>query len=186
MFKKRIFKTIIILAVLIICMANVVSAATYDTWGPQWYTPYDAYVRADTNYFKGYNLQWSSTSIANYAAILINTFTVCNWELECRPNSGSPDDYWNGYSSFSSNLPSAYYEYEGDGDDVSVGCASCASLSVGTAYYGTLFMNTKAPVLSSYTIESEYGHWVGLLGDGIPQRYEWFKTNAAEGTTYGW
>lgn len=160
-------------------------AATADAWGNGWYTPYQATVLFEKTHVQGFNMKWDVTQIPKF----INT--SC-WELEFRPYVGNtatnPSSiYKNTGANLVTTLPSAYYEF--DTDDVSIGCCRCSDLVAEKAYSGTLYLtaNPAANNNCQALIESEYGNWNAVKGDGLPLRYEqWLSNKLSFGRSASW
>ncbi len=177
-------KIIFLIIGLVLSISIIASAATLDQWGPNWYTPYDALVSVQSDMIYADFMEWNSSQISQYHP------HYC-WELEFRPTGGNnPDDYWDGVDDFLTNLPAGYYEYEegqgSDDNDITIGSHSVENASSSIDYYGFLYLNEKSSTPSGIVIESELGDDLGLIFDGLPLRYEYFKTNAQQGVYYSW
>lgn len=161
------------------------SAATQDTWGPNWYTPYKGYTKPHWDYLTVSKIAWSQSSIDKYD-------WSDSWEWEFRTKNGnSPDHFWYGPESFYSNLPDAYYEYEhtisSDANDMAIASHSVQNAVANKEYYGTLYLDNKAIIPIDLVIESEVGTDFGsTTSDSVPYRYEVFKWTANVGKEYTW
>lgn len=179
-------KIFILTIVIVSVMTSVAFAAIQDPWGPQWYTPYDGSATVNATYVAASGLKWSQNSINSYASLV--ELYAPYWEFEFRPNTGHPDNYWNGENYLSSNLPNAFKEYEGgsdpDANDVTIGSLGVFVCNTSTTYFGTFYLYDKSGSAPSYTIESEYGQW--LFGDGLPNNYEQKTTTLTEGNSVSW
>lgn len=152
-------------------------AATQDSWGPHWYTPYDGTAQANWDYMLVTNLYWSQSSINSYN-------WSDSWEWEFRTHTLSPSAWWY-ESSFYSNLPDAYKEF--DENDITIGSHSVQNAVAGTAYYGVFnLINWDTDPNFTMTFESEVGTDGGGYGDALPYRYEVFGYNCKINTNYSW
>ena len=171
--------------VLALALAITASAATWHSWGPQYFTPYTGTMGAFDDGVKASDMMWSSddiTSIKNAGGVGFKTL-----EFECRPysnNPGSettsvdPNNIWynnDNQISFMSNYPSAYYEFQSnDPDDVAICVGRAADLVAETSYYGTLSLELKPGITTAnrrVLLESEFGRQL-VVGDSIPTDYE--------------
>jgi|GEM_PF-2678655 len=164
-----------------ITLSGAIFAAEEQTWGPHWYTPYTATVSANSDSVKGSSMKWTSEQISLFDS---NDY----WELEFRPKNSSgslinPNTIWVGKGSISSNLPSAYREF--DENDVTVATKKCNALQAEKSYYATQTLTEVSnPASATFIIESEMGSY--FLIDGFPEYYEVFMTNAVKNTSYSW
>lgn len=175
--KKVILTLCIILSIGITLSLNAF-AALWDTWGPQYYTPYDGAARTSSTTWRGDNLKWSSSGLSQ-----INSDSFTYWELEAR--NSNPNNVWGSIVGSVSNLPGFYVDAP-DTDDRAFGTHSnFNNIVADTAYYGQINFNQVSTYTGNYlTTESEVGFW--LLIDGIPARYEQHPTQmftVAGGTT---
>lgn len=159
------------------------SAATMDTWGPNWYTPYKGETQAHWNYMYVGKIAWTQSAITEYD-------WKDAWEWEFRPQAGNPDMFWNGPLSFVSNLPDAYYEYENgvgpDANDLAIATHSPQNATANTEYYGYLYLDPKCQCNQNVVLESEYGWDLGGYGDAVPQRYEVWQSVPIGNNVYSW
>jgi len=152
---KRIIGLVFTLIIGVI-LSGVVFAAEEQTWGPHWYTPYTATVSANSDSVKGAFLKWTSEQISLFDS---NDY----WELEFRPKNSSgnlinPNTIRVGKGSISSNLPSAYREF--DKNDVTVATKKCSSLEAEKSYYATQTLTEVSnPASATFIIESEMGSY---------------------------
>lgn len=197
--KKHLSKTIALCLCLVMLSTVMIipaSAATEYTWGPHYWTPEKGSFRASTTIASAYGLQWTSDQIA----IIKRDQAMTNYwhygtEFEFRPidsngNSINPHSIWSAETSFSTNLPAAYYEFQDDDpDDIAVCNRFDAAITPNATYYAHLYLKPVSGASNStrYIFESEYGmSFVGLT-DALPTSYEQYTLSATYfGNIYHW
>lgn len=189
-FKKKIVALGLGLSVMVSSMMSMgASAATGYSWGPQYFTPDTGSFWANSRLVEVWNLKWNYQDLVALSNKQAEEGLDLTVEYEFRPEADS-HSIWASVRSFTSNLPSAFYELQVfDHDDISIGSRKVTNCSTITTYYGDLGTNpadSASVVTRNYMFESELGKW--MLVDSLPLAYERYKNGATctFDTTYTW
>lgn len=178
------------------------SADDDSTWpgGRAYFVPYDGSMGAFSNEVEVYGAKWDSSQLSTIALLNLVPYASVSIEFEFRPidvyyNTVHPIDLWYAPSSgnFSSNLPSATFEFESgttpDDNDVTICCLAAADLVANKSYYGSLSLTKKpnANFSNKYLVMSvEVGYYIPAYGDSIPISEQAMSSARLFGLLYSW
>jgi len=192
---KSLKKKIVALGLGLATMASSVmsmsasAAAEYKNWRPN-YAPISGTFYASKSAVIVQDLCWDASQVSDLSDFRLRHTE----EFEFRPSKPA-EEVWNGSTTTNSNLPRAYFE-DDDPDDVTIGCGDVSQLRSGTAYYGTMGLNTAPGFTNNkltYNFEAELCEYIPgaseFLNDYLPLEYSRFRdwdNEATFGEDYSW